>query len=89
MKPHNTAAWALKRNGRPFVVSSAPYSSPPNDHVVVQVRCVAINPIDWILQDQDFFGLKYPAIMGLDIAGEIVEVGSGVNDLKVGQRVIA
>lgn len=88
-KPHNVAAWALKPNSRPLVIASAPYTSPPKEHVVIKVRCVAIDPIDWILQDNDFFGLKYPAILGLDIAGEVVEVGSGVDDLKVGQRVIA
>ena len=88
-KPHNAAAWALKPNSRPFVVSSAPYTSPPKGHVTIKVRSVAVDPIDWILQDQDFFGLKYPAILGLDIAGEIEEVGSGVDGFKVGQRVIA
>lgn len=88
-KPHNTAAWALEPNSRPLVVSSAPYTSPPKQHVVIKVCCVAIDPIDWILQDNDFFGLKYPAILGLDIAGEIVEVGSGIDGLRAGQRVIA
>ncbi|KAK5108644.1 hypothetical protein LTR62_008135 [Meristemomyces frigidus] len=86
---HNLAAWQLKANRRPFVVGNAPYTSPPPNHVVVQVIDVAINPIDWILQEDDIFGLKYPAILGSDIAGEIVEVGEGVQDLHAGQRVIA
>ena len=29
-----------------------------------------------------------PAIMGLDFAGEIVALGSGVDDWKVGERVL-
>ncbi|KAK5159223.1 hypothetical protein LTS14_002365 [Recurvomyces mirabilis] len=86
---HNLAAWQLKPNKRPFVVGNAPYSSPPKDHVLIQVIDVAINPIDWILQENDIFGLKYPAILGDDVAGEIVEVGDGVEDLHAGQRVIA
>ena len=86
---HNLAAWQLKPNKRPLVVGNAPYTSSPKDHVLIQVIDVAINPIDWILQENDIFGLKYPAILGDDVAGEIVEVGDGVEDLHAGQRVIA
>jgi len=50
---------------------------------------VAVNPIDWILQETDLFGLDYPAIFGSDVAGEIIELGDGLDDLHVGQRVIA
>ena len=52
---------------------------------------VAINPIDWILQDMGtmmFSWLKHPFISGLDCAGEVVEIGPGVNRFKVGDRVV-
>jgi len=88
-RPKNVAAWALKPKGRPLVVSNAPYVSPPKDHVAIQVFDVAVNPIDWIIQDSDTFGLKYPTVFGLDVAGEIIEVGEGVKDFHTGQRVIA
>ncbi|GAB7331717.1 hypothetical protein MBLNU13_g03697t1 [Cladosporium sp. NU13] len=87
--PSNTAAWALRAKSRPFVVSSAPYRAPPPDHVAIKVHCVAINPIDWIMQDQDIFGATYPAIFGSDLAGEVVQTGEGVVGLYVGQKVIA
>lgn len=87
--PSNTAAWALKAKTRPFVVSSAPYRSPPPGHVAIKVQYVAINPIDWIMQDSDIFGAKYPAIFGSDLAGEVVQTGEGVVGLYVGQKVIA
>jgi hypothetical protein len=86
-KPHNVAGWALKPKDRPLVVSNAPYTSPPKDHVVIRVIDVAVNPIDWIMQDQDAFGLKYPTVFGLDVAGEVVEAEGG--GFKVGERVIA
>lgn len=87
--PSNTAAWALRAKSRPFVVSSAPYRAPPPGHVAIKVHCVAINPIDWIMQDQDIFGAHYPAIFGSDLAGEVVQTGEGVVGLFVGQKVIA
>lgn len=70
---HNTAAWALRPKTRPFVVSSAPYRSPSAGYVAIRVYCVAINPIDWIMQDTDIFGAHYPTVFGSDLAGEVVE----------------
>ncbi|KAK3111338.1 hypothetical protein LTR53_013522 [Teratosphaeriaceae sp. CCFEE 6253] len=88
-RPKNVAAWALKPKSRPLVVSSAPYKTPPPDYVAIQVIDVAVNPIDWVLQDSDLFGLEYPTVFGSDVAGEVIELGEGVDDLHVGQRVIA
>ena len=88
-KPHNVAAWALKEKQRPLVVDSAEYTSPPKGNVVVKVKDVAINPIDWLVQSEGTFPLKYPNIFGEDVSGEIVEVGEGVDEFKIGQRVIA
>lgn len=65
--PKNVAAWALKPKQRPLTVASAPYTKPPAGHVVIKVYDVAINPIDWILQDDDIFGSKYPTVFGSDV----------------------
>lgn len=89
--PHNSAAWALKPKSRPFVVSSAPYTPPPPGYVAIKVVAVAVNPIDWVMQDQNppGFGASYPAVFGSDVAGEVVQVGEGVGGLRVGEKVIA
>ena len=49
---------------------------------------MAINPIDWKLQERLFFPLNYPTILGLDLAGEVVEVGSSVSLFSKGDRVL-
>lgn len=85
----NVAAWALKAESRPLVISNAPYALPPAGHLTIKVYAVAINPIDWMMQDSDLFNLKYPAIFGLDIAGEVAYLGEGVDDFTLGQKVIA
>ncbi|KAL5419641.1 hypothetical protein PMIN04_006817 [Paraphaeosphaeria minitans] len=87
--PHNASAWALEPKTRPLVVSSAPYKSPPPGFVTIKVHSVAVNPIDWINQDQDVFKSQYPTIYGFDIAGTIEKVGEGVRLLQAGWRVIA
>lgn len=87
--PKNVAAWALKPKTRPLTVSAAPYTKPPKGHVVIKTYDVAVNPVDWLLQDEDVFKSKYPTIFGQDIAGEIAEVAQDVKDFQLGQRVIA
>ncbi|KAK4612098.1 Zinc-binding alcohol dehydrogenase domain-containing protein cipB [Fulvia fulva] len=87
--PKNVAAWALKSKERPLTVSSAPYTKPPKGHVVIKVYDVAVNPIDWILQEDDIFKSKYPTVFGSDAAGEISEVADDVKDFQIGTRVIA
>lgn len=48
----------------------------------------ALNPIDWKIQKTGRFVMDYPAIVGWDGAGEIVEVGEGVSTVKKGDRVV-
>jgi NADPH:quinone reductase-like Zn-dependent oxidoreductase len=57
--------------------------------VVIKNAFVAINPVDWKIQEYAPPSQKYPDILGRDIAGEIVAVGEDITRLKVGQRVIA
>lgn len=88
--PTNFAAWMQEPKQR-LHVKEAPYCLPGPDEVVVRNRAVAINPIDWIQQDQGtsfaFGWIKYPFIFGSDVAGEVVAVGKSVTRLQVGDRV--
>ena len=86
--PSNTAAWLVAEKAKPLEVKSAPYTSPGQHEMVVKNGAVAINPIDWKIQDLAHFPLTYPAILGSDVAGEVVEVGSSVTRFHVGDRVL-
>ena len=88
--PMNTAAWLSARQGK-FEVKPAPYTSPGEYEIVVENHAVAVNPLDWIIQvagNVAYRWLKYPSVLGSDCAGEVVEVGRGVNGFKVGDRVL-
>jgi NADPH:quinone reductase-like Zn-dependent oxidoreductase len=54
--------------------------------VLVKVRAAGVNPIDWKIRSRSMGG-KIPAIPGFDISGDIVALGSGVKDYKVGDAV--
>ncbi|RYQ40622.1 alcohol dehydrogenase [Bifidobacterium pseudolongum subsp. globosum] len=57
-------------------------------HVLIQVHAAGLNPVDYKLAEGGNANWTYPHILGLDVAGEIVELGEGVEDTwKVGMRV--
>lgn len=90
MTPENTALWLAKRGG-PMEVGPAPYTSPAAGEVVVRVHALGLNIVDAIPGFAYRFvlpWLTFPAVVGGDVAGEIVEVGPDVARLSVGQRVL-
>jgi NADPH:quinone reductase-like Zn-dependent oxidoreductase len=57
------------------------------DQVLIRVKAVAMNHLDlWVRKGLP--GVKLPHILGSDIAGEVVEVGEYVTEVKAGQRVL-
>jgi NADPH:quinone reductase-like Zn-dependent oxidoreductase len=76
--PSNTAAWQTAR-GKPIEIQPAPYPSPKTHELVLQNRAVAINPVDHMIQEMGriiFSWLRLPAILGSDVAGTVISVGS-------------
>jgi NADPH:quinone reductase-like Zn-dependent oxidoreductase len=86
----NTALW-MARPGAAFTVETAPYPTPKEHEVVVRVRAVAVNFVDAmpaIAYRVVLPWLRFPAVIGSDAAGDVVEVGAGVHRLHVGDRVV-
>ena len=75
--------------GGPEVLSyeDVPDPKPRKDQVLIRVRACSMNHLDIFVRG-GLPGVNLPHIMGSDIAGEIVEVGEYVTDLKAGQRVL-
>ncbi|OQV07102.1 Alcohol dehydrogenase GroES-like domain-containing protein [Cladophialophora immunda] len=90
--PSNRSAYLMSAKARPLEVKSAPYTRPGKSEIVIKNRAVAINPLDHMKQSLGnllFDWVKYPAILGSDVAGEVVEVGKDVAArFKVGDRVV-
>lgn len=84
----NTAAWLKNPKQYPVDVGKAPYPEPGKGQLVVKTKALAINPVNWKIQESDIFPLNYPTIMGEDYAGEVVQVGEDVTRFHVGDRVL-
>lgn len=90
MTPKNQAAWIVAKKAVPLKVGDAPYTAPGTGQIVVRNGAVGINPFDWVLEYQGAIlasHLKYPMVLGVDVAGTVVEVGPDVTRFKVGDRV--
>ncbi|KLU93158.1 hypothetical protein MAPG_12096 [Magnaporthiopsis poae ATCC 64411] len=72
--------------GADFVIEEQPMPVPGPGEILIRNRAIALNPIDWKRRDRNFW-ITYPAILGLDAAGEVAALGPDVKDFKVGDRV--
>ena len=71
------------------VVGDYPMPQADEGHVVIRVRASSFNYHD-VFTVKGMPGIKVPlpVVIGLDMAGEITEVGAGVSSWKVGDRVL-
>ena len=82
-------AMVIARHGGPEVFRAAPVAAPPPGPGEVRVRhtAVGVNYID-VYCRTGYFDLVPPgAAPGLEAAGTVIDVGSGVRHLEAGQRV--
>ncbi|WP_345817595.1 zinc-binding alcohol dehydrogenase family protein (plasmid) [Paraburkholderia sp. PREW-6R] len=88
--PSNQAAW-INGKGQPLVVAAAPILQLGAHEILVRNRAIAVNPFDGVVQTLGSMvtpWVAYPAILGSDVAGEVVAVGASVTCFKPGDRVL-
>jgi NADPH:quinone reductase-like Zn-dependent oxidoreductase len=71
--------------------TEAPDPKPNPGEVLVKVAGTSLNPIDWKLRTghvKNLMPLQLPAILGRDVAGEVVALGAGVTKFKKGDKVL-
>jgi NADPH:quinone reductase-like Zn-dependent oxidoreductase len=71
-------------------IVAAPEPGP--DQVLVQVKAAGVNGIDWKIRQgylRDMFKLPLPATLGIEMSGIVLQTGSNVKSVAVGDRVMA
>lgn len=85
MQPENYRAWVWHGGTLPegLKLETRPLPQPQAGQVLVRNDAMALNPVDWKL-----LNIKEGSIPGVDGAGTVVAVGSGVAQAWTGQRVV-
>jgi NADPH:quinone reductase-like Zn-dependent oxidoreductase len=71
-----------------FRATSLPEPQAGAGEVLLRLRAAALNYIDYAVATDRFPGASFPMIPVADGAGEIVELGAGVDGLQLGDRVV-
>ncbi|HTW31127.1 MAG TPA: NADP-dependent oxidoreductase [Candidatus Sulfotelmatobacter sp.] len=65
---------------------------PGSGEVLIRVAAASVNPIDYKRRaglTKDFYPIRFPGLIGVDIAGVVVKLGSGVEGFSIGDEVFA
>ena len=87
-------AIVVHQYGGPEVLNFEEYPDPapgPGE-VLVRVAATSVNPIDCKRRaglTKDWYPMKFPALIGIDISGTAVKIGTGVEGFSVGDQVFA
>ncbi|MEZ5980156.1 MAG: zinc-binding dehydrogenase [Planctomycetota bacterium] len=84
-------ALRIHQHGGPDVLRYEDVAEPRlrRGEVLVRVIAASVNHLDlWVRRGMPGFKVGFPRILGCDGTGEIVELGPGVDALKVGQLVV-
>jgi aryl-alcohol dehydrogenase len=76
----------VREKGGKFLIEELTLAAPHPDEVVVQVCAVGLCHTDIVVRDQ-YYHVPLPSVLGHEGSGTIVEVGSAVRNLSVGDRV--
>lgn len=72
-----------------LVVKQVDAPVPQGTDILVRVHSAAINPVDYKIQVSGRFFDNFPRVLGSDIAGVVVSVGSDQKKIKEGDRVFS
>ncbi len=73
-----------------LTLDQTPRPEPGDGEALVRGRAAGVNPIDWKLRDggmKDFMPMRFPYVPGVELAGVVERIGSGVTTVQPGQEV--
>jgi len=71
-------------------VMELPVPEPGEGEVLVRIRAVGVNPVDWKIREgylKDLFPHRFPLVLGWDMAGEVVGSGHAARRFQPGEPV--
>lgn len=80
-------AMLLETTGEPLQLRDIPLPEPAQGQVLIRISACGVCRTDLHIIDDELKDPKLPLVPGHQIVGEVNELGPGVKDLEVGQRV--
>ncbi|KAI0546528.1 GroES-like protein [Xylaria curta] len=77
------------KQGGTFSQVKAPIPKPESHEVTIRPKAVSLNPIDWKNLHYGAMVNAWPAVLGIEGAGVVESVGSGVTSFKPGDEVMS
>lgn len=68
-------------------VDDTPVLKPGVGEVLIRIEAAGVNPFDWKIKDYGVVVTEFPAILGCESSGTVIEVGEGVTNVAVGDHV--
>ncbi len=81
-------AAVLEEFKTPLKIQEVPIPTPEENEVLIKIKASALCVSDLHIQDGIIKSVHVPYIPGHEMAGEVVEVGSAVKNIKIGDRVL-
>ncbi len=87
-------AIVVHQYGGPEVLKWEEYPDPVpgQGEVLIKVAAASVNPIDYKRRaglTKEWYPIKFPGLIGVDLAGTVVKIGTGVEGFSVGDQVFA
>jgi NADPH:quinone reductase-like Zn-dependent oxidoreductase len=87
-------AIVVRQYGGPEVLKFEEYPDPVAGpgQVLVRVAAASVNPVDYKRRaglTKDFYPMHFPSLIGVDMAGTVVNIGPGVEGFSAGDQVFA
>ena len=82
-------AYVVESAGGPLRAIEVPTPQPASDQVLVKIRASGLNPLDTKIRagEGDHAKQPLPAVLGLDMAGVVATVGTGVTAFQPGDEI--
>jgi len=77
-------------NSGELKLEDVPTPSIRSNEALVRVHAAGVNPFDWKVREgwfKNWFPATFPLTLGVDYAGDIIQVGKDIRDFQVGDKV--
>ena len=85
--PSQQKALILPTKQGEFVLGPWPVTKPGPGEVLVRQLAIGLNVVDAYIRAAGVYVSEYPAVLGYEAAGVVVQLGEGVTSRSIGDRV--